>query len=82
MLGANNLSWLEYLLKVAQARLENVAQSSGAENSWPMFWQLSCASSDSAKVTNVAMDVDGLEQLKVLWLLITGCNSKHGSCAT
>lgn len=29
---------------------------------------------------NAAMDVDGLEQLKALWLLITGCNSKYSSC--
>lgn len=70
------MSWLEHLLQVAQARLENAALSSGAGSSQPMFRQLGCARSDLEKVINGGMEVRGWEQLKALRLLITGCNSR------
>ena len=77
VLGANHLSWLEHLPKVAQARLENMALGSGAGSSQPMFWQLGCARSDLEKVINAGVEVHGWELLKVLRLLITGCNSRY-----
>lgn len=70
------MSWLEHLLQVAQARLENAALGSGAGSSQPMFWQLGCARSDLEKVINGGMEVRGWEQLKALRLLIMGCNSR------
>lgn len=53
------MSWLEHLLQVAQARLENAALSSGAGSSQPMFWQLGCTRSDLEKVINGGMEYVG-----------------------
>lgn len=53
------MSWLEHLLQVAQARLENAALSSGAGSSQPMFRQLGCARSDLEKVINGGMEYVG-----------------------
>jgi len=78
VLGVNHLSWLELLLlKAVEAGLENIALSSGAESSQPMFWQPGWARSNLEKVINASVEVRGWEHLKALHLLITGCKSRH-----